>query len=71
VVTGGADNLIKIWSSNTGKEKQTLRGFTKSITDVSISMDNEFLAGASTEHKAILWQLKTMRPVQTFSGHKE
>jgi hypothetical protein len=34
-------------------------------------MDNEFLAGASTEHKAILWKLKTMRPLQTFSGHKE
>ena len=71
VVTGGADNLIKIWSANTGKEVQTLRGFNKSITDVSISMDNEFLAGASTEHKAILWKLKTMRPVQSFSGHKE
>jgi len=34
-------------------------------------MDNEFLAGASTEHKAILWKLKTMRTLQTFSGHKE
>ena len=34
-------------------------------------MDNEYLAGASTEHKAMLWKLKTMRTVQTFSGHKE
>ncbi len=71
VVTGGADNLIKVWSSNTGKEVQALRGFNKAITDVSISMDNEYLAAASTEHKAMLWRLKTMRTVHTFPGHKE
>ena len=35
------------------------------------SNDNEFLAGASTEHKALLWKLKTMRTVHSFSGHKD
>ena len=71
VVTGGADSLIKIWSSNNGKEVTTLRGFTRAITDVSMSLDNDLLAGASTEHKAIIWKLKTMRTQHTFSGHKE
>ena len=34
-------------------------------------MDNEYLAAASTEHKAVLWKLKTMRQMHTFPGHKE
>ena len=71
VATGGADSLIKIWSSNNGKEVTTLRGFNRSITDVSISLDNDLLAGASTEHKVVLFKLKTMRSLHTFQGHKE
>lgn len=71
IATGGADNLIKLWSSANGKEVQSLRGFSKAITDVALSLDNEHLAGASTEHKAIVWRLKTMRIAHTFSGHKE
>ena len=34
-------------------------------------MDNELLAAASTEHKAMIWSLKTMRNTFTFPGHKE
>jgi autophagy-related protein 16 len=49
----------------------TLKGLNRTLTDVSFSMDNEYLAGASTEHKVVLWRLKTMRVAQTFSGHKE
>ena len=71
IATGGADNLIKIWQAENGKEAQCLKGFNKAITDVSFSMDNEYLAGASTEHKVLLWRLKTMRVAQTFTGHKE
>lgn len=71
IATGGADNLIKLWSSANGKEVQSLRGFSKAITDVALSLDNENIAGASTEHKAIVWRLKTMRIAHTFSGHKE
>lgn len=71
IATGGADSLVKLWSTLNGKEVQKLTGFNRAITDVSISMDNELLAAASTEHKAMLWKLKTMRTVHTFTGHKE
>jgi WD40 repeat protein len=66
IVTGGADTLVRLWSPATGKEIQTLRGHSKAITDVAISLDNELLAGASTEHKVLLWKLKTMRTQHTF-----
>jgi WD40 repeat protein len=71
IATGGADSVIKVWQSENGKEVQSLKGFNRTITDVSFSMDNEYLAGASTEHKVMLWRLKTMRTTQTFSGHKD
>ena len=63
--------MIKMWSPTTGKEIQSLRGFSRAITDVAISMDNELLAAASTEHKAMIWRLKTMRSVHTLAGHKD
>lgn len=71
IVTGGGDSLVKIWNPSNGKEVQTLRGLSKTITDVAISMDNELLAAASTEHKAMIWKLKTMRSMHTFQGHKD
>lgn len=71
VVTGGGDNLVKIWNVNSGKEIQTLRGFQKPITDVSISLDNEYLIASSLDNKAVLYRLKTMRSTQSFSGHKD
>lgn len=52
IATGGGDNLIKLWSMQNGKEIQELRGFSKSITDVAISLDNEYLVGSSLENKA-------------------
>jgi autophagy-related protein 16 len=38
---------------------------------VAISLDNEFLIASSLENKAMLYKLKTMRTVHTFSGHKD
>lgn len=62
IATGGGDALIKIWNVNTGKEDGTsLRGFSKPITDIAISMDNELLAASSTEHKTLIFSLKTKR----------
>ena len=34
-------------------------------------MDNELLAASSTEHKTLIWSLKTKRATQTFQGHKD
>lgn len=71
IATGGADSLVRVWQAENGKEVQSLKGLARSVTDVSFSMDNEYLAAASTEHKVLLWRLKTMRVAQTFTGHKE
>jgi WD40 repeat protein len=71
IVTGGGDNLVKIWSTSNGKEQNELRGFNKPITDVVFSLDNQFLAASSTEHKTTLFKLQTMRSVHTYQGHKD
>ena len=41
------------------------------MTDICVSMDNEFMGATSLENKAILWRLKTMRQVHSYSGHKD
>ena len=71
IATGGGDNLIKLWNVNTGKEISELKGFTKAVTDVAMSLDNELIVGASLENKAVLWRLKTMRQAHAFIGHKD
>jgi WD40 repeat protein len=71
IVSGGADSLVKVWNPMNGMEVATLRGMNKPITDVTISVDNLFLAGSSSEHKAIVWSLKTMRTLHEFYGHTD
>lgn len=41
------------------------------MTDVAVSMDNEYIAASSLDNKVALWKLKTMRVVQSYTGHKD
>jgi WD40 repeat protein len=70
LATGGGDNSVKIWNLSTGKIAQTLN-CSKSVSVLDFSIDNEFLAACTTDHKANLFKLKTMRNIFSFQGHKE
>jgi WD40 repeat protein len=71
LVTGGGDNKVKIWNVKTGKDMQTLANFGKSISDVAVSLDNEYLLASCLDNKVSLYKLKTMRVQNTFASHTD
>ena len=72
IATGGGDSLVKVWDPNSGVEIASLKDFKKSITSVSINLDNSVLAASSVaDHLIKTFNIKTQRVMNTLSGHKD
>ena len=63
-----ADATIKLWSTATGKEIQTLRGHKTAISCVAFSPDGRSLVSASSNGNLKIWDLETGRIVQSLTG---
>ena len=66
---GADDDLVKVWSSQTGALVATLRGHSAEITDVSISRDNHLIATGSLDKTVRVWCGHTSAPLAVLSGH--
>lgn len=72
IFTGGADGLVKVWSTKDGKELAVMSGFKKGITDVSCSLDNEYVLAASLDsNKVTMFRTKTWRGLTNYIGHAD
>merc|ERR1712000_699327 len=56
-VSGGWDNLVKVWSLTDFRCLHTLRGHTGFISSVTVSPDGSLCASASKDGTARLWDL--------------
>lgn len=43
VYTGGTDGIVKGWRSKDGKDVATMGSSGKAVTDISVSLDNEYV----------------------------
>jgi WD40 repeat protein len=60
VYTGGSDGVVKGWRSKDGKELGTMGSPGKAVTDLSVSLDNEYvLASLIDQNKLVLYRTKT------------
>lgn len=57
VASGSEDQTIKIWDSNTGAERATLKGHDSTIFSLAFSPDNRFLASSSSDRTVKLWDM--------------
>jgi protein transport protein SEC13 len=64
LATGGSDNLVKLWSHNTGLNTYdplcTLQGHTDWVRDVAWSptpLSKSYIASASQDHTVRIWSL--------------
>jgi autophagy-related protein 16-1 len=69
IVTSGSDVYLKVWDSNTGTEKTTLRGLAHSAMDVSICPGSELIMAGCTDNIAYVWNYNTGRIKHNLTGH--
>ena len=71
LATGGGDNIIKIWDTNSGNEISAIKVFSKPITSLSFNLEGSLLAAASTEKVCKIINMKTERAFHSFMGHTD
>jgi WD40 repeat protein len=69
LASGGADNRIRLWDPDTGKEVGFLEGHTDSVNCVAFSADGKWLASGSQDKELILWDVSSGRLYRRFRGH--
>ncbi|EGZ76826.1 WD40 repeat-like protein [Neurospora tetrasperma FGSC 2509] len=70
LATGSGDNTARIWDTNTGTPKHTLKGHTGWVLGVSWRPDGEQLATCSMDGTVRIWDPEAGKPVgQPFKGH--
>ncbi|KAJ9094641.1 hypothetical protein QFC19_007854 [Naganishia cerealis] len=68
LVSGGLDNMIKIWDAQTGTEKRTLFGHIEGVWGIDI--DTLRLASGSHDRTIKIWDRESGRCAQTLVGHR-
>jgi WD40 repeat protein len=69
IVTGSADNTVKVWDAATRREMLTLRGHSHGVTSVAFSPDGRWIVTGSEDHTARLWDARTGREILPLVGH--
>ena len=69
IVSGSADQTVKIWDSATGECLLTINGHSHRVLAVAISPDGKLIASASADHSIKIWQANDGRLVNSLSGH--
>ena len=68
VVSGGADNSIKVWDLSSGKLLRTLKGHNSSINTVTVSVDGKVVSGGA-DNSIMVWDLSSGKLLRTMKGH--
>ena len=76
--TGGYDNSIMAWDSQTGEHLFTLKGHSTGVLSLAASPDGKRLISASGDNhnsgtyaEVIVWDLSTRQQVLTLKGHED
>ncbi|KAJ8752063.1 hypothetical protein K2173_001090 [Erythroxylum novogranatense] len=69
LISGGQDQLIKMWDTNTGSLGRTLHGCLGTVLDLSMTSDNKSVIAATSSNKLFVWDVTTDRIRHTLTGH--
>ncbi|HAN77705.1 MAG TPA: hypothetical protein DCQ31_08000 [Bacteroidales bacterium] len=70
LISGSADNTIKLWNTKTGRLIRTFSGHSNIVNAVSFTPDESMLVSASADKSLILWDFNTGKSVRQFTGHE-
>jgi len=71
ILSGGDDQIIKLWMVSTGECLQTFRGHRGRISTVLFHPDRHRILSASDDQTIKIWEMATGQVKQTFEGHDD
>ena len=69
VVSGSADETVKVWELGTGRELRTLEGHTGWVEAVAVTADGRHVVSGSFDNTVKVWELESGRELRTLEGH--
>lgn len=69
IVSGGRDNIVRLWNAATGDLRGQMLGHTAWVTRVTISSDNRTIASGSQDSTVRLWDATTFALKATLTHH--
>ncbi len=69
VLSGGADDTIKLWETTSGRLLRTFEGHTGMVWSVAFSPNGRQVLSGSLDSTLKLWETASGRLVRTFEGH--
>jgi len=60
LITGGQDQSVKLWDTDSGSLISNLRGCLGSVLDLAITNDNTSIIAASSSNNLYAWDLKPL-----------
>jgi WD40 repeat protein len=75
VLTASADNIVRLWNSNTGslirEYQDSGEGHTDEITDVIFSPDEQYVISSSKDSRIIVWNTESGEIENRLLGHNQ
>jgi WD40 repeat protein len=69
--TGQSDGSVRLFDTESGRERTALAGQTSSITSITFAANGKTLAATATTGATRVWQLPTLRPPDTTASTTE
>ena len=66
IITGGYDNRVNVWGSDTGVLLKSYPGHKSAVWSVSISGDSKTIASGSQDGTVKMWEIPAPRRRATF-----
>jgi len=70
IVTAWGDGTARLWDSATGQLRQTYRGGSRFLVDVTLSPDGSLIVGGGGDGLLRFWDAASGRPLWTMPAHK-
>lgn len=71
LISGGHDDMIKMWDVNTGGLIKQFAGHNDWVYDICLSADEKYIYSASLDKTIKVWDIASGKQVATLKGHSD